>query len=49
LPQEFNLLGSLPKASRDVAARRESKDENRRLALQFVNFGDGKRIDGNCL
>jgi SAM-dependent methyltransferase len=42
-----NLLGTLPKAMRDVAARRANKDVNRALALKFdVEYFDGTREQG---
>jgi ubiquinone/menaquinone biosynthesis C-methylase UbiE len=44
---EFNLLGSVPRCPRDVRARRESKEENQRLALQFGReYFDGTREQG---
>ncbi len=45
--QEFNLLGAMPRSVRDIGARRESKEENRRLALQFGReYFDGAREQG---
>ena len=45
--QKFNLLGSLPRCVRDLGARRENKDERRRLALQFGReYFDGTREEG---
>jgi ubiquinone/menaquinone biosynthesis C-methylase UbiE len=42
-----NLLGTLPKAMRDVAARRANKEVNRALALKFdVEYFDGTREQG---
>jgi ubiquinone/menaquinone biosynthesis C-methylase UbiE len=44
---EVNLLNSLPKIVRDVAARRANKDANRSLALKFdVEYFDGPREQG---
>ena len=45
--QEFNLLGKLPNAVRNVGARLKSKEENRNLALQFGReYFDGTREQG---
>ena len=45
--REFNLLSALPRCVRDVGARRASKDESRRLALQFGReYFDGTREQG---
>ena len=44
---EFNLLGSMPKAMRDVAARVREKEKNRALALKFDReYFDGPREQG---
>jgi len=44
---EFNLLDSIPKIVRDVAARRINKEFNRRLALRFGReYFDGPREQG---
>lgn len=43
----FDLLGNLPKCVRHVGARRESKEENRLLALKFGReYFDGTREQG---
>jgi ubiquinone/menaquinone biosynthesis C-methylase UbiE len=45
--KEFDLLGAMPKCVRNVGARREGKEENRRLALQFGReYFDGAREQG---
>lgn len=45
--QAFNLLGTPPAAVRDVAARYASKEESRRLALEFGRaYFDGTRAQG---
>lgn len=45
--REFNLLGASPKTPRNVAARRVSKESNRRVALQFGReYFDGTREQG---
>lgn len=47
MAREFNLLGSLPRCVRDVDARRENKEDNRRLALKFGReYFDGTREQG---
>src|SRR4051812_21425276 len=44
---EFNLLGVLPKCVRNVGARVQEKEDNRRLALQFGReYFDGTREQG---
>lgn len=44
---EFNLLSTLPKCVRDVGARRQDKEECRRLALHFgQEYFDGTREQG---
>src|SRR5437016_6014955 len=44
---EVNLLNTLPKIVRDIAARRLDKEENRRLALKFdIEYFDGPREQG---
>ena len=46
-PKEFNLLGSQPKVVRDASARRETKDANRAVALEFSQeYFDGEREQG---
>jgi ubiquinone/menaquinone biosynthesis C-methylase UbiE len=43
----FNLLGTLPRAVRDIEARRQDKEESRRLALRFGReYFDGTREQG---
>lgn len=43
----FNLLGTLPKCVRDTGARRQNKEEMRRLALRFgKEYFDGTREQG---
>ncbi len=45
--KKFDLLGSLPKVVRDTSARRESKEENRSVALEFGrDYFDGTREQG---
>jgi SAM-dependent methyltransferase len=45
--REYNLLGVLPKSARDTVARRESKADNRALALKFGReYFDGSREQG---
>jgi SAM-dependent methyltransferase len=44
---EFDLLGALPKCVRNLGTRRQYKEENRRLALQFGReYFDGHRDQG---
>ncbi|MBI3506670.1 MAG: methyltransferase domain-containing protein [Proteobacteria bacterium] len=44
---EFNLLASVPKVARDIAARRVNKAHNRALALRFdKDYFDGARETG---
>lgn len=44
---EFDLLGAVPKVVRDIGARREHKEENRRLSLKFGReYFDGTREQG---
>ncbi|HAA93396.1 MAG: methyltransferase [Rhodospirillaceae bacterium] len=43
----YNLLDSAPKVARDVSARLENKEENRRLALKYdFEYYDGTREQG---
>ena len=45
--KEFNLLGGLPKVVRDASARRETKEANRAVALEFGQaYFDGTREQG---
>ena len=45
--REINLLESVPKVARDIAARMVNKDENRRIALEFGEaYFDGPREQG---
>ena len=45
--REINLLASVPKVMRDLAARKANKKENRRLALKFEReYFDGTREQG---
>ncbi|MET0583618.1 MAG: methyltransferase, partial [Candidatus Binatia bacterium] len=47
MPQEFNLLDSLPRVMRNIAARLGDKEENRKLALKFGReYFDGTREQG---
>lgn len=47
VPGTFNLLGTLPKCARPVAARLAHKEENRELALKFgFEYFDGAREQG---
>ncbi len=47
MEREFNLLGSLPRCVRDVAARRAGKEESRKAALEFgKEYFDGTREQG---
>lgn len=44
---ELNLLGTMPKAMRDVSARLRDKERNRALALKFDwEYFDGPRAQG---
>jgi len=44
---EFNLLSTVPKIARDIAARRVDKERNRALALKFgKDYFDGPRETG---
>jgi SAM-dependent methyltransferase len=44
---EVNLLARYPRAKRNIAARIERKEENRRIALQFgLEYFDGTREQG---
>lgn len=45
--REFNLLGKLPKAARNIGARLSDKEVNRSLALKFgCEYFDGTREQG---
>lgn len=47
MTREFNLLGRLPKAVRDVSARRRDKEKARELAFRFGReYFDGTREQG---
>jgi SAM-dependent methyltransferase len=47
MEREFNLLGSLPRCVRNVAARSKSKEESRKAALGFgKEYFDGTREQG---
>jgi len=47
LNKEVNLLARYPKAKRNVKARLDNKEENRRIALQFgKEYFDGTREQG---
>lgn len=47
MPEKFNLLGSLPRCVRNIGARVEGKEENRRFALKFGRkYFDGSREQG---
>ena len=44
---EFNLLGSLPRARRDVSERLRDKETNRAISLRFdAAYFDGPRAQG---
>lgn len=47
MAEEFNLLGSLPRGGRNIGARLENKEANRRLAVKFgYEYFDGTREQG---
>jgi ubiquinone/menaquinone biosynthesis C-methylase UbiE len=47
VPDEFNLLGSLPRSVRNIVSRLKNKGDNRRLALEFgYEYFDGTREQG---
>ena len=47
MPEEFNLLGSLPRCGRNIDARVANKEVNRALALRFGSeYFDGTREQG---